>query len=190
MRLILSLVYVTDNETPRCLQIVAIILQPVAQVKFSSLPLFGDDNDGDVLAVRRFAQMATRQRRAFEYRARRKAVLAAHFSPMIHINGTRLDKVINTKFDIMSPAPWCPLKGKRKREKLSDFENFLCRYIWDTTYTLESARNFNFGETFAEAKWRSNLYSRSHLRRDALLQIKSGRTGCSKFSLKNFFVNI
>lgn len=67
-------------------------------MKFSSL--LGDDNDGNVLAViQRFAQMAARQRRAFEYRARRKAVLAAHFSLMIHINGTRLDKVINTKFD-------------------------------------------------------------------------------------------
>lgn len=51
----------SDNGTPRRLQIVVIIFELVAQVKFSSLPPPGDDNGiGNVPVVRRFARQPTR----------------------------------------------------------------------------------------------------------------------------------
>ena len=79
------------------------------QVKFSSLPLHSLDNDGNVPVVRRFA---ARQRRAFEYHARRGGRIVARFSSMIHINGTCHD-VANKEFDVVP----VPRRDERKRKK-------------------------------------------------------------------------
>ena len=156
------------------------------QVKFSSLPLRSLDNDGNVPAVRRFA---ARQRRAFEYHARRGGRIVARFSSMIHINGTCLDDLL-IKSLTLSP---CRAATREKKREGTNFPTLRIFFVLETAH-IRDCEELWLGHLEKRFRWSKcknehwSSYLRLHLRRQ--LALNKIRTACPlilKFFIHNVF---